>query len=108
MSTENYLTLEKLTKTIEKEEKEDDKLRKEHGASWTIEPSSNQNKTIKMQLVHYQQSYFQSKTADDRMNKSIYMCMKLFSFLQFDKDEIIEKLPKSKDCGKEMSPTALK
>ena len=108
MSHEKYIKVDKLKKTKEEEENEDDKLRKEHDASWTIEPSSNQNKTIKMQLVHYQQSYFRSKTADDRMNKSIYMCMKLFSFLQFDKDEIIEKLPKSKDCGKEMSPTALK
>ena len=108
LSKNNSNTLSKSISQMLKEDKEDQELRVKYNEYWTREPSSKTNKNIMTQLYCCEKKYNQTNVVDCTTINSIMHNEELLGLLEFDKMELIRRMPPAKGEIKEIPPIALK
>ena len=108
LSVHNGSILDTVLAKLDQEEQQDKVLRAKYGPAWTRPPSEAINYKIKNQLLYYKDKYNKGKVVDAKLMAMTDKCKERFTILELDKAGIIDKVPKGKSSGKEMSPTALK
>jgi len=90
--------LREILKKINKEEEEDNLLRKEHGNKWMRSPSNATNMSFKQTLIDYTAKLDAASKCDLQTKISIQENAKFFELISLDMKKIIEKIPVKSDA----------
>jgi hypothetical protein len=85
--------LREILKKINKEEDEDNNLRKEHGNKWMRPPSNVTNMSFKQSIIDYTAKLDVAAKCDEKTKNLIQENAKYFELISLDKEKLIEKIP---------------
>ena len=97
------MTLANLRRHLSSEQEEDEGMRAKHGAKWTRKSSKELNVGMWKQLMYYKEKLEQCKKADNKIKATLEEEEEFLELIEFDKEEIISKVPKSSHAERKLS-----